>query len=300
MQKTATRWLLFCACLGFGAGVLAGCASGPSDGGGDDDDDGGGNREGVACGYYLERGTYSTVNLQVLDVNDEATWTAGLPLSRRARNPAGAFAWIPLSQPTLLARGAESAGGLGKVANDARCGEALDLFSRIDALNGDPDGFTYVEQQAELSVQAVDFAFPGTLADAEAVPDSQDVAVRIVADFTRDKTRAVGNGEVRQQIARQTVTLTATCTPASRVTRSWAAKADRDDPAFCRPAGTATECVQFNLLFAPERCTLATDRVTLQLPSGRSEVSLGGTLTRESTNAYAIRIDDVRLFGDAR
>jgi len=65
-------------------------------------------------------------------------------------------------------------------------------------------------------------------------------------------------------------------------------------------AGADTECVQFDLAFAPERCELTSDIVTLQLPSGRSEVALGGALLRTAPRAYTLRIDDVRLFGAAR
>jgi hypothetical protein len=108
----------------------------------------------------------------------------------------------------------------------------------------------------------------------------------------------ISGGELRQQLAKQTVTLAATCQPAPQVTVRWVQKTDRDDPAFCRAAGAATECAQLNVVFAPERCELASDPVTLQLPSGPSEVALGGALIRSSDARYALRIDDIRLFGE--
>jgi hypothetical protein len=285
-------------------GLFAGCAATPSSGSSSSDgglgDDGGGG-DGIACGYYIERGPYSPTNVQIVDFASETTWATGTPLSQHARNPAGDYAWVPLWQSTLLGLGIDNAGGLGKVSNDRRCGETLDLFSRIEDLTGDPDGFTHVEQQAELSIAAVDFAFPATLADAAAAPDRQDVAVRIAADLTRDKTRLLTGGTVvRQQLEKQTVSLSATCSPAAQVTRTWVAKADRDDPAFCRPAGADFECVQFNLVWTPAHCTLATDPVELALPSGHSNIALGGSLTLRSLATYALRIDDVRLFGAAR
>lgn len=276
---------------------MVACVAGCSDGSSPQNTDGA-----IACGYYIERGTYAIENLQVIDFASETTWTIGLPLSRHARNPAGAFAWIPLSQPMLLKQGPESVGGLGAVSNDARCNEALSLFSDIEPLTNDPDGFTDVEQQAELSVAVPGFTFPSTLAAAEAMPDSQDATIVIVADLTRDKTKLVGSSQVRQQIARQTARLSAKCDHAPQVTRRWVAMTERDDPALCRAGAGGTECAQLNLVFGPERCTLASERVTLQLPSGKSEVTLGGALmqTRSAPSEYSIRIDDIRLFGTAR
>lgn len=284
-------------------GLSAGCSSTPSSGsdagpGGD-----GGGSAGVACGYYIERGPYSPTNVQIVDFASEDTWSTGTPLSHHARNPAGDYAWVPLRQSTLLGLGIDNAGGLGQVSNDRRCGETLDLFSRIEDLTGDPDGFTHIEQQAELSIAVADFAFPATLADAAAAPDRQDVAVRVVADLTRDKTRVLTGGTVvRQQLAKQTVSLSAMCSPPAQVMRTWVAKADRDDPAFCRPVGTGTdlECVQFSLAWTPAQCTLATSPVELALPSGHSDIALGGSLTLRSLANYALRIDDVRLFGAPR
>jgi hypothetical protein len=281
------------ACV-LGGGVLAGCAAGPADG------HEGERGDAISCGYFVERGTYSLFNFQSIDFGSDALWSTGTSLSRHMRNPSGAFAWVPLSQSTLLQHGVNSAGGLGKVSNDGRCNETLSLFDDIEDLVGDPDGFTEIEQQAELSFAPVGFAFPATLADAAAAPERQDVAVRVIADLTRDKTRLVSGGEVRQQVAKQTVVMTASCSPSAQVTRKWAAKTDRDDPAFCRAAGAGFECVQFNLAFDPERCTLEADASELALPSGKSDVALGGSLRRQAPADYVLRIDDIRLFGAAR
>ena len=290
MPKPGTRYLFSTVSTGLLFCLVAGCGTEPSS---ERDDE-------IACGYYVERGSYALANLVIADFASETTWTMGVPLSRHVHNPAGAFAWVPLAQPTVLQHGGSSTGGLGKVSNDGRCYETLSLFEHIEQLVGDPDGFTDVEQQAELAMSVVGFAFPSSLAAAEAAPDSQDVTVSLVADLTRDKTKLVGAVEVRQQLAKQTVTLSTMCSSAPQVTRRWVARTDRDDPAFCRPAGADTECVQFNLVFAPERCELASDPGTLQLPSGRSEVALGGALIRSSPATYSLRIDDIRLFGAAR
>jgi hypothetical protein len=302
MNQPGTQALLSAGLIAGLLSLSAGCGTTSSNGtdGGLGGGDGGGGG-GVACGYYIERGPYSPTNVQIVDFGSETTWSTGTPLSRHARNPAGDFAWVPLWQTTVLGLGIDNAGGLGKVSNDGRCSETLNLFDHIEDLTGDPDGFTHIEQQAELSIAPVDFAFPTTLAAAAAAPDHQDVAVRIIADLTRDKTRVLsGGGEARQQIAKQTVSLSATCAPAAQVTRKWAAKADRDDPAFCRPAGADFECVQFNLVWAPDHCTLVTEPVELALPSGHSDIALGGSLTLRAPATYALRIDDVRLFGAAR
>jgi hypothetical protein len=79
------------------------------------------------------------------------------------------------------------------------------------------------------------------------------------------------------------------------VTKRWAPRIERDDPAFCRAAGGDTECVQFNLAFAAEHCTLTSDDAVLQLPSGMTTVDLGGDLTKQPGGSYQLRIDDIRL-----
>jgi hypothetical protein len=275
--------------IGAGAAVMAfalgaGCGTSTDDGA-------------ISCGYYVERAGYELTNVQFGDFESDVTWATGLPLSRHLRRPApdNRFDWLPLSQPTLLNIGGSGTGGLGRVSSDARCQETLYLFDSIEALDNDPDGFTYVEQQAELRFAAVDFTFPATLAQAEAAPATQDTTVQAIADLTRDKTRVVSGAVVRRQIAKQTITFSMSCDTAAQVTTRWAPRIERDDPEFCRAAGGETECVQFNLAFAAEHCTLTSDAAVLRLPSGMTTVDLGGDLTRLGAGSYQLRIDDIRL-----
>jgi hypothetical protein len=287
MMERSTGYLLATGLLG----LLGGCADNPSDA-----RDANGE---IACGYYLERGMYSLVNVNFVDLNAETTWAAGLTVSRHMRNPAGEFAWMPLAQGTLLDRHVDSNGGLGSVSTDPRCFETQDLFSKIESIANDSEGFKYIEQRAELSIVPLGFQFPSTLAEAEAIPESQNVPVRIVADLTRDKIKTELGGEVRRPISKQTIALSATCSDGHRLTRRWVPKIERDDPAFCRPVGTTSECVQFNLEFSAENCKVDAGPLTLQLASGSSQVSIGGALTRGNPGEYVLRVDDIRLLPNA-
>ena len=198
---------------------------------------------------------------------------------------------------TVLNHGASGVGGLGRVSSDPRCQDALDLFDDGEPLTNDPDGFTRVEQRAELRFAAAGFAFPTTRAQADAAPDTQNVTVDAIADLTRDKTRTLSGGvEVRQNIARQTVTFAMTCDTPAHVTKRWVPRIERDDPAFCRADGSGgMECVQFNLVFASDHCTLDSDAAALVLPSGSTTASFGGSVTQQSPGTYQLRIDDIRL-----
>jgi hypothetical protein len=241
-----------------------------------------------------------TTNVQFVDFESERTWSIGAPLSRHLRRPAPdlRFDWLPLSQPTsLVAPMTTSRGGLGSVSSDERCSETFDLFSSTESLTNDPDGFTYVEQRAELAASVIGFAFPVTLVDAEAAPAAWEVSVALVAELTRDKTKLDGTTQLRQRLSSQPLTLLAACTPAPQVTKRWVARTDRDDPAFCRAVGTGSseECVQFNVTFSPERCELSAAAATLQLPSGSAVVDLAGSLIRQPAGGYALRVNDVRL-----
>jgi hypothetical protein len=279
------------AAIGLATVAMAGCATDDNGTGSTSDDE-------ISCGYYTERSGYALTNFQTGDFESTTTWAEGLPISRHLRKPApdSAFDWLPLSESTVLNHGASGVGGLGRVSNDPRCQDALDLFDDGEPLTNDPDGFTYVEQRAELRFAAVGFAFPTTRAQADAAPDTQNVAVDAIADLTRDKTRTVSGDEVRQTIAKQTVTFAMTCDTPAQVTKRWAPRIARDDPAFCRANATGgMECVQFNLVFASEHCTLAADAVAVKLPSGTTTASLGGSLTLQSPATYQLRIDDIRL-----